>query len=68
MKDSLRHPKNPERICWGCSRYCPANDLGCRMDRVSHPQELLGEDWEAPPPSPFIVLDPAHPLSERRAG
>ncbi|MGN6661313.1 MAG: DUF3079 domain-containing protein, partial [Achromobacter mucicolens] len=17
------HPKHPERICWGCDRYCP---------------------------------------------
>ena len=23
------HPKNPERICWGCDKYCPADSLIC---------------------------------------
>ena len=23
------HPANPERICWGCDKYCPANALMC---------------------------------------
>ncbi|WIT14151.1 DUF3079 domain-containing protein [Paucibacter sediminis] len=41
------HPKNPERICWGCDRYCPAGDMACGngSDRTQHPVELLGEDW-----------------------
>jgi hypothetical protein len=46
-KSSLVRPKNPERICWGCDRYCPANDLVCGNGtiRTPHPIELLGEDW-----------------------
>ena len=41
------HPKHPERICWGCDRYCPKVSLGCGngSDRTQHPAELLGEDW-----------------------
>lgn len=41
------NPKHPERICWGCDKYCPANDLACGngTDRVQHPAELFGEDW-----------------------
>ena len=54
-------PKNPERICWGCDAYCPANDMRCGngSDRTPHPAELFGEDWDswglddvAPPPRP----------------
>jgi hypothetical protein len=47
MKDALMRPKHPERICWGCERYCPANDLSCREDRVAHPIELFGGSWES---------------------
>ena len=41
------HPKHPERICWGCDKYCPADNLGCGngSERTPHPAELLGEDW-----------------------
>lgn len=41
------HPKHPERICWGCERYCAANDLACGngTERTPHPAELFGEDW-----------------------
>jgi hypothetical protein len=41
------HPKNPERICWGCDKYCPANDLACGNGtiRTLHPAELFGADW-----------------------
>ena len=41
------HPKHPERICWGCDKYCPADNLGCGngADRTPHPAELVGEDW-----------------------
>lgn len=41
------HPVHPERICWGCSRYCPADDLRCGngSERTQHPAELLGDDW-----------------------
>ena len=41
------HPKHPERICWGCDKYCSKDALGCGngSDRTQHPAELLGEDW-----------------------
>lgn len=41
------HPKHPERICWGCEKYCPVDALGCGngSDRTQHPVELLGDDW-----------------------
>jgi hypothetical protein len=50
MKDSVLHPKHPERICWGCDRYCAADDLACGNGsiRTQHPVELLGEDWLQP--------------------
>lgn len=41
------HPKNPERVCWGCDRYCPADDMVCGNGtiRCPHPCELFGDDW-----------------------
>jgi hypothetical protein len=41
------HPKHPERVCWGCNLYCPADDLRCGNGtiRTQHPSELFGEDW-----------------------
>jgi len=41
------HPKHPERICWGCDKFCPADDLRCGNGsiRTPHPAELLGDDW-----------------------
>jgi hypothetical protein len=41
------HPKNPERVCWGCDKYCPADALVCGNGtiRTQHPVELFGEDW-----------------------
>jgi hypothetical protein len=40
-------PANPERICWGCGKYCPADDLACGNGtiRTPHPCELFGDDW-----------------------
>jgi hypothetical protein len=40
-------PKHPDRICWGCDKYCPADDLACGNGtvRTQHPIELFGEDW-----------------------
>ena len=48
MKKSLIDPANPERICWGCERYCPADDLVCGNGtiRTPHPRELFGTDWK----------------------
>jgi hypothetical protein len=45
-------PKHPERICWGCDRFCPASDMACGngADRTAHPSELFGEDW--------LIVDP----------
>ncbi|WP_082584480.1 DUF3079 domain-containing protein [Noviherbaspirillum sp. Root189] len=41
-------PKNPERVCWGCDRYCPADSLACGngSERTQHPVELFGKDWQ----------------------
>ena len=41
------HPVNPERVCWGCDKYCPADDLACGNGtiRTLHPCELFGDDW-----------------------
>ena len=41
------HPTHPERICWGCDRYCSTDALACGngSDRTMHPAEMLGEDW-----------------------
>lgn len=41
------NPKHPERICWGCDRYCPSNALACGngADRTMHPAEMIGDDW-----------------------
>lgn len=45
---SFLNPAHPERVCWGCSKLCPANDLGCAngTTRTQHPSELFGDDWE----------------------
>lgn len=41
------HPAHPERTCWGCDRYCPAQSMACGngSDRTQHPEELFGADW-----------------------
>jgi hypothetical protein len=45
--NNVLHPTHPERICWGCNRYCPADDLRCgdEVVRAMHPAELFGDDW-----------------------
>ena len=42
-------PANPERLCWGCDRYCAADNMLCGngSDRTQHPCELWGDDWKA---------------------
>jgi hypothetical protein len=44
---SVIKPKHPERLCWGCEKLCPANDLRCGNGtiRTQHPSELFGDDW-----------------------
>lgn len=46
-KKSALNPTHPERICWGCDKYCAADDLACGNGtiRTPHPVELFGEDW-----------------------
>lgn len=41
------YPKHPERTCWGCDTYCPADSLACANGtiRTLHPMELFGDDW-----------------------
>ena len=45
--DPRLRPRHPERICWGCDKYCPAGDLRCGSGfiRAPHPSELFGENW-----------------------
>lgn len=58
------NPTHPERICWGCDRYCPAQSLACGngSGRVMHPVELQGERWyedwgiEPSPDNPRMAL------------
>jgi hypothetical protein len=47
MRAVLLRPAHPERICWGCDRYCRADDLACGNGtiRAAHPCELFGDDW-----------------------
>jgi Protein of unknown function (DUF3079) len=54
------HPKNPDRVCWGCDKYCPSDALVCGNGtiRTQHPVELFGEDW----------LEWAHDSSGVKAG
>ena len=57
------HPKNPERICWGCEKYCTAADLQCGngCERIQHPIEtdelgLKPAPAAAPSAKPHIKL------------
>ncbi|NER61300.1 DUF3079 domain-containing protein [Pseudomonas sp. MAFF212428] len=62
-------PNHPERICWGCDRYCAAKALACGngADRTMHPAEMFGDDWaqpgewglSAPTPATGPCADPA---------
>ena len=47
MKKTLLHPVHPERICWGCDKFCPADSLACGNGtiRTPHPSEVFGDDW-----------------------
>jgi len=47
LRASVLKPRHPERICWGCEQYCPADDLACGNGtiRTPHPVELFGDDW-----------------------
>lgn len=43
------NPPNPERLCWGCDKYCAVSSLACGNGsvRTQHPSELFGPDWES---------------------
>jgi hypothetical protein len=47
VRDTILHPAQPERVCWGCEKFCPAHDLACGNGtiRTPHPSELFGGDW-----------------------
>lgn len=74
LPESLLHPRHPERICWGCDRYCSADALGCANGsiRTPHPSELFGDDWleweqgDAAPAT--SAARPAPPADRRRSG
>jgi hypothetical protein len=38
-------PANPQRICWGCDKYCASDSLACSAERTPHLAELFGDDW-----------------------
>jgi len=40
-------PANPEKICWGCDRYCAVDKMLCGNGTIPtpHPSELFGDDW-----------------------
>jgi hypothetical protein len=42
------NPPHPERLCWGCDKYCPVDSLVCGngAERTQHPAELFGADWQ----------------------
>jgi hypothetical protein len=42
------HPAKPERLCWGCDKFCSADDMLCGngSERTQHPVELFGENWQ----------------------
>lgn len=52
-------PAHPERTCWGCDRYCKADEMICGngTERTQHPIELFGEGWDEE------GLDPLRPPS-----
>lgn len=67
--------RHPERICWGCDKYCPADSLACGngSERTQHPAELFGEDWlewgldAQKPDSSGIKEDDTHDKKRREA-
>jgi len=62
-------PAHPERVCWGCDKYCPADSMACGngAERTQHPIELFGEGWESwgldplKPPEPTQPTQPTEP-------
>ena len=59
-----RTPAHPERTCWGCDRYCAADQMICGngTERTQHPVELFGPGWEK------LGLDPVEPQEASKPG
>ena len=59
------NPPNPERICWGCDKYCSVDALACGngSERTQHPIEFFGKDWKS-----WGLPDPDHPEHQQQAG
>jgi hypothetical protein len=51
-------PAHPERTCWGCDKYCPANSMACGngSERTQHPVELFGEEWMHEGLDPYVPV------------
>ncbi|MFO1337066.1 MAG: DUF3079 domain-containing protein [Burkholderiaceae bacterium] len=59
-------PQHPERVCWGCDRYCATDALMCGngSERTQHPIELFGEDWATFGLDPLVdAAEPATPVT-----
>ncbi len=67
-------PAHPERVCWGCDKYCPSDSMACGngAERTQHPIELFGEGWESwgldplKPPEPTQPTQPTQPTEPTR--
>lgn len=64
------HPAHPERICWGCDQYCPADAMKCGNGSVAtlHPSELFGDDWLSWGLDAAAAADPGAPAGPEPAG
>lgn len=54
-------PPHPERTCWGCDRYCAADQMICGngTERTQHPIELFGEGWDRAGLDPLSDAQPS---------
>lgn len=61
------HPAHPERLCWGCERWCRAGDMACGngAERSPHPVELLGPDWQTEVLNPALSDNVAEPVQQK---
>jgi len=59
MKRFPQLPVHPERLCWGCDRYCASDNMLCGngSERSPHPVELFGAGWS----NPLLPAEPAQP-------
>ena len=37
------HPSHPERICWGCDKYCSVDSLACGNGKEFAQHEWIAE-------------------------